>query len=131
MIALGITGLLKVVAPANLNKEFSFVPIWSWRFIGAFEIYSAYLCHIGQWANGLPMIYGFFGGVVYCVIRKGALAILPFPLLNIAANCINGLNNEVDTTKHIVPYFALGLVFSAVLCAFGSAEARPKKNKKN
>ena len=128
-----LTGALKVVANGSMAKEFPFVPKWSWRFIGAYEIYAAYLCHTkGQWELALPLVYAFFGGVLYCCSSLEKFLVIPFPLLNVAANCIDGMNNGVDTSAHIVPYLAAGYIFSFLLVTiFGGKAKGASKRKSN
>lgn len=130
---LGLTGVIKVVAPNTMAKEFTFVPKFAWRLVGYYEIYVGYQIYkMGMYSSMLPLVYAFFGGVVYCLFRQGAkgLPILPFPLLNVAANCAMGLNNGTDTTSAIVPYLGAGFVFAAVLCMLpGGGVAKQAKKK--
>ena len=124
-----ITGIVKIVAPKAMANDFYHVPRFAWRFVGAWEIYAAYLCHnLKEWTEGLSMVYMFFGGVVACCSTSDKFMIIPFPLLNVVANCVNGLNNGVDTTAHIVPYLTAGYLFTLVLnTVFGGSKPASKK----
>ena len=130
LFALCLTGVLKIVTPKSLAKDFSFVPMWAWRFVGAWELYASWLIHFGgRYAEAVPLIYMFFGGVIYCVVRSGQFLILPFPLLNVVCACILGINNNVaNAANMIVPYMALGAVATTVLCFLPGGLKKSKKN---
>lgn len=126
---LSFTGALKIFNSGAFKKNFPFVPRWSWPLIGAFQLLTVYLMHFnGAYSAALPLVYNFFGGVIYCVIRSpGAIVPLFFTSLTLCSAWSTGVSNGFDSASMIVPYTAIGFVATLLFCAIGGSSAKPKK----
>jgi len=128
---MGITGLVKLVASKGMAKDFWFVPKWSWALVGLYELLTVYYMHVkNDYAAAAPLIYAFFGAVIYCISRAGMIFVAPFPLFTVVCTWSTALKHGADTSSHIVPYMGLGFVATVALCTvFGAAAPAAKKAK--
>jgi len=130
---MGLTSVMKLLAPGGIAKEFWFVPGWSWPLLGAYQLLTVYLMHVqNDYAAAAPLIYVFLGGAIYSMAKAGKLVAAPFPLFTaVCAWSATLVRNNTDTASHIAPYMGLGFVAALVLCTLFGASARPAKKAKS
>ena len=115
---MALTGTIKLLASGGMAKDFYFVPKWAFPLLGLYQLYTVFLMHVkNDYAAAAPLIYIFFGGVIFCMMRSNKLLAAPFPLSVVLATWSTALKHGADTAR----YATHGWSMCAVRCAVCAA----------
>lgn len=121
-----LAGLLKVVAPGGMKKQFPFYPGWIYPLLGLFQLLTAAFMYVDKWEVAAPMAYVFLGGALYSNLRVMPPSIV-FPALSVLATFFAATNAKQDTADWVLLGSGLGFVVALILSMLGSGAPADKE----